>query len=439
MNYLWKTLWVCAIAAGLCGAQVPPQKKYKDQAEYEAYNAVIKDLGASDFSKALADLEAWRQKYPETEFQDDRQFLFVQSYAGAKQPARAVDSARDLVAKGASALGGAGNAVKFLFTVATAIQQVPDPTEEQLSTGVQAATSLLAFDRKPEGVSDDAWAQARSELQAAARGALLYLALTPGAQALKRNHCTAAESLLEKAIGDYPASAQAAWYLGSAKLCLYKTIPEKAPAAIYEFARAASVEPARGMVDPNWQRDTVEPYLEKIYNQYHGVDPEGLNQLKELAVKSPLPPPDLKILSVAQIAQEKEAQFAASNPQLALWLKIKAALADSEGAQYFTSTLKDSAVPQLKGVLVEAKPACRPKELLVAMPLPGAPHGSPAEIRLKLDKPMTGKPAPDTQFQWEGVPSEFTQNPFLLTMETETAKIEGLKLTPCAAATAKKK
>ena len=66
-------------------------------------------------------------------------------------------------------------------------------------------------------------------------------------------------------------------------------------------------------------------------------------------------------------------------------------------------------------------------------------------ITLKLvadDKPdaLTGKP--DTgaavEIQWEGVPSAFTKEPFMLTMDTEKAKITGLNLTPCAAAPVKK-
>jgi hypothetical protein len=35
--------------------------------------------------------------------------------------------------------------------------------------------------------------------------------------------------------------------------------------------------------------------------------------------------------------------------------------------------------------------------------------------------------------QWEGVPSAFTPSPFLLTMDTEKAQIDGLKVTPCVA------
>jgi len=44
---------------------------------------------------------------------------------------------------------------------------------------------------------------------------------------------------------------------------------------------------------------------------------------------------------------------------------------------------------------------------------------------------MAGKPESDGEFQWEGVPAAFTKDPFMLTMDTEAAKLDGLKTTPC--------
>jgi len=81
--------------------------------------------------------------------------------------------------------------------------------------------------------------------------------------------------------------------------------------------------------------------------------------------------------------------------------------------------------------VIEGKPACRSKELLVAVPVPGQTGAPTAEITLKLDAALTGKPEAG-EIQWEGVPSAFTQTPFMLTMDTEKAKIEGLKTSPCA-------
>jgi hypothetical protein len=88
-------------------------------------------------------------------------------------------------------------------------------------------------------------------------------------------------------------------------------------------------------------------------------------------------------------------------------------------------------VPQLRGVVVEAKPACRPKELLVAVLLPGAQPPFPPEITLKLARPLSGKPDSEAEFQWAGAPTTFAKTPFMLTMEVETAKIDGLKTSSC--------
>jgi hypothetical protein len=162
----------------------------------------------------------------------------------------------------------------------------------------------------------------------------------------------------------------------------------------------------------------------------HGSS-EGLDQLKQQVKLASLPTPGFTIKTAAQIAQEKEAQFEQSNPQLALWKKIRGQLADTNGEQYFYDQLKNSAVPELRGTLIEAKPECRPKELLVAVPLPDAPKPLRAEITLKLNLPLNGEPEPFGEFRWAGVPSAFTKDPFMLTMDTEKTSLDGLSTTPC--------
>jgi len=171
-----------------------------------------------------------------------------------------------------------------------------------------------------------------------------------------------------------------------------------------------------------------------LFEQYHGRDSEALQQIKAAAARAPFPPAGFYVKSVADIANERQAEFEKSNPQLALWMKIKAALAAEDGEQYYAANLAGTEVTQLRGVLVEAKPACRPRELLVAVPLPDTPQPLPAEITLKLDKPLAGKPEPNTEFHWEGAPSAFSRMPFMLIMDTEVGKIEGLRTMPCAAA-----
>jgi hypothetical protein len=77
--------------------------------------------------------------------------------------------------------------------------------------------------------------------------------------------------------------------------------------------------------------------------------------------------------------------------------------------------------------------------LTVGVPQPDTQQSLQPEIRLVLDKPLTGKPERNQEFHWEGVPTAFTKDPFLLTMDTETAKLEGLKTAQCVVTTSRKK
>src|ERR1019366_6090482 len=54
--------------------------------------------------------------------------------------------------------------------------------------------------------------------------------------------------------------------------------------------------------------------------------------------------------------------------------------------------MKDQQVKGLKGKVMSGVPECRSKEILVAVPEPNQQSTLTAEITLKLDKPLTGKP-----------------------------------------------
>jgi len=253
----------------------------------------------------------------------------------------------------------------------------------------------------------------------------------PAQRAAKAKDCTAAEAAALKAMELFPESVQAAWFLATAEVCLAKTDPAKASFALYELARAAALDPIKGMVDSKWQQANVIPYLEKAYQQFHGTDPQGLKELKEIAVQSPLPPSRFVIQSAAEIERSNQLEFERKHPEWALWTKIKTALSASDGEHYFETELKDSAVPPLQGVVVEAKPACRPTELRIAVVLPNDAENSRPEVLLKLEKPLTGKPETGSEIHWTGVAKAFSKEPFLLTMEVEPSKVEGARLAPC--------
>ena len=406
--------WVWAIAPAPAQGQAAPQKKVKDQGEYDLYNAAVKE---TDPSKKLQYLNQWTEKYPDTDFQEER----LQLYDQVNQPVKVIELGEKLLASNPKSLVA-------LTLVAGNVQKLPSPTPEQMASAQKAAQTLLdnLDSLKPAGTPDAAWNQARPQLEGLAKGALLWIAVKPAGDALQRKDYAAAEQAYTKALQQYPDSAEISYKLGSALVS--ERDPNKFPEAIYEIARAVAADPAKGGL-PEATRKQVDAYLNRIYTQYHGADDAGLQQLKQLALTAPLPPADFKLQTAAEIAAEKEQEFRDKNPQLALWMGIKAKLSDANGEQYFESEIKNADIPKLKGALVEAKPECRSKELVVA--LSDATH---PEVTLKLDAALAGKPKTGTEIQFKGVPSAFTKDPFMLTMDTEKANLEGVDTTPCAPA-----
>ena len=426
----------------------PAEKKVKDQGEYDIYNQTLKDQ--ANPAAQIKDLDTWTQKYPESDYKDDRLYYYITAYNGANQPAKVLEIGSQLMARDLQKVfpdpKAAQQVLTVLYMTSVNVLKLPTATAEQMEVGEKAAHQLQEFvptffANKPAATTDAAWTEARTQMEKVAKDTLMYVATKPGADAMNRytaskdvKECAAGEAGYKKALEQFPENAFVAYQLGRALRCQQTAGPEKVPQALYEFARAAALDPTLG---GTMDAKALNNYLDSAYNTFHG-SLEGLDQLKAMAKASPLPPADLKIENASAILAKKQAEFEQSNPQLALWMRIKGALSDTNGTTYFDKELKDSGVPPLKGTLLEGKPACKSKELLVAIPMPDQQGNPVAEISLKLDAPLTGKPEVGGTIQWTGVPKAFTKDPFMLTMETEKAKVENLKTTPCGAAPVKK-
>ncbi len=427
--YVYALAWTVSVTAQA------PTKNYKDRAEYDLYDSASKNFGAGNFAKALADLDQWAEKYPGSEFRNNRQSLYVQTYYGARQLAKAVEAGGELIlGDPAKFFDTPAERLRILYTVCVAVQYLPEPNETQARIGMDAAQQLQAFEKAPGGMGDGDWTKARLDLRKTALGASLHLALVPVVSLLKSGDCARADQAAAKAQEAFPDSAQAAWYRGSAIICMAKSAPDKVPLAIYQIARAGALDPTKGMVDPKWQQVTVTPYLDKIFAQYHGESTEEMKHLKLLASQSVRPPDGFTIKSRAELLAEQEAEFESKNPEVAMWMRIKAALVAANGEDYFDSGLKDSALPKLPGVVVSAKPACRPTQLSLAVRTPENATLQQHEVVLKLEKPLAGKPELGTEVKWAGVAKSFVKEPFLLIVETDASKLEGLKSAPCTSA-----
>jgi len=412
-------------------AAAPQEKKPMEQAEYDIYDAAGKDLLANNGAKAINDLNTWKQKFPNSDFKNDGEYMYVQAYQLNKQFDKVLDKTKELMGRNLDSLfpdpkSGPQLVVKILYAAVTAIQQLPDPTPEQLATGSQAAHQILDYTRKPDGVSDSDWTTARNALNTAANDALYQIALAPGRQAVAKKDCPAAEAAWAKALGDYPGKTVLSWQLASAYNCQQKPF-----LALYEYARAVAVDPSLGKsMDPA----KSATFVKNTYTKLHGSD-EGYDALLAQAKSTTLPPADFKILTGDEIKIAADADFAKRNPELAVWKNIKDNLV-SQGAPFFEN-MKGAELPLLLGIIADAKPACRSKTLTVYVPSPENTAKTP-EITIKLETALTGKPEVGSTIKFVAVGDSFTASPFMLTLTAEKDKIQDLKVTPCVVAPGKK-
>jgi hypothetical protein len=144
----------------------PPEKKVKDQGEYDIYNQTIKDQ--ANPAALLKDLDTWTQKYPETDYKDDRQYYYVQAYNGVvpPQPAKVLEvgsalMARDLKKVFTDPKAGPQQILTVLYMMSVNLLKLPTPSPDQLAAGDKAAHALQEFvptfftaANKPAGATD---------------------------------------------------------------------------------------------------------------------------------------------------------------------------------------------------------------------------------------------------------------------------------------------
>jgi tetratricopeptide (TPR) repeat protein len=415
LQRIWKVMAMVAIVSLVSVAawgQTEKKKEWKDRAEYDLYAAITKE---KDPSKKLELLDTWKQKYPTSDYSQERLLFYIQTYKELRQGEKMLGAAQELLKEDPKNIQG-------LYWITVLTVSLANTAPDRLDMGEKAANGLLANldetfapSKRPATTPEEAWKKERANLESVAHTTLGWVAMN-------RKNNERAEQQFKRSLELNPQNGQVAYWLGT--VIAAERIPEKQSAALFYFARAANYTGDGAM--PEAGRKQIQAYLDKVYTNYHG-DKSGLQELIAMARDRATPPPDLKIKSAAEVAFDKEEALKRANPQLALWMSLKKELEGPDGMTYFTDKLKHAAVPKLKGTLISQSPANRPKELVLGIENPSQP-----EVTLKLNEPMSHKAEPGTEIEFEGLPEEFTKEPFMLTFLVEKDKIEGWPAPPAA-------
>jgi tetratricopeptide (TPR) repeat protein len=378
------------------------QKQWKDRAEYDLFEAARKE---PDPKKKLDALNTWKQKYPATDYEEERLLMFTQTYQQLGDAANMYDSALALLQKNP-------NNIQGLYFITTLTTSMADTSPAKLANGEKYARALLEAVgtlKKPENMAQEAWNKELDALRVVAH-------MTLGWVAMQRKNYAAAEEEFRQVLKMNPNNGQASYWL--ATVIIAQRNPDKQSEAFFHFARAGHYTGEGAM--PEAGRKQVAEYLNKIYVSFHGDD-SGLADLIAMAQKSAFPPPGLKIKSKEEIAFEKEEELKKKDPELALWLNLKKLLTAPDGEQYFANSMRNTKVTGLRGYLVSATPPDRPNTLVLAL----SERGGRGEVTVVLDQPFRYSAPRGTPLRFEGVAKSFTKEPFMLTFEAQQEDIQG--------------
>lgn len=387
-----KAFLAAAIAAiTVSGAWAQAQKNWKDRAEYDLYVALTQALQGNDGAKALALLKEWTEKYPESDYADARPAIELNAYKAANDPKGMITASDKILAANPSDL--TANYWVCTLTIANNLT-----TEEDLARAAKAGDVLSKL-QKPAELDAAQWPAVEKEMHSLGHKC-------SGFVAMQRKDNEKAERDFEASLKVKAEDAQISSLLGN--VILAQRNPEKQSKALFHFARAASYTGTGAL--PDAARQQIDTFFVNSYNRFHGEDPAGLQELRNLAKSQALPPEGFKILSAAEVEADADQKLKTEQPQLYFWLRLKDALAADSGVAYFEGGMKDALVPQedqapLKGTVVEADR----RSAKVALS-----DSSTPEVTLNFDPALRTALAPGTTIEFWGVAQKLSKDPFMV-------------------------
>lgn len=406
---------VCSL--GLWGQAKQPQ--WKDRAEYDLYDSILK---AQDNNTKLGLLQSWEQKYPQTDYKEARHQLIVQTYQALGKGKEMMEAAKKMATDHPKSFFA-------LYWINLLTVSLNDTSPAALADGEKYAKAFLGimdetFDpskRKAE-VSEDAWKKERATMESLGYRTLGWVSMS----AAKYED---AEKYIEEALKRNPADSQAA--IWAATVIIRQKKIEKQSDALFYYARAAAYEGA-GAFPPDVRAKYMASF-EKNYINFHGGK-DKMDEVIALAKANAVPPPDFKIMSQDEILQAQEKELETTNPQLAVWVKMKRGLTGPDGASYFASSVKEANIPggievggqkieKLKGTVVSSTPS-GPRATTVKEVVIGISQAEMSEATLRFETPQP-KIDPGTELQFSGVPVEFTAEPFMVVFEVDAKDVIG--------------
>jgi hypothetical protein len=363
----------------------------KDPAEYNAYVGAI---GQADANAKISGLEAFLTQYPNSIMKNQALEILMGTYQQAGNSQKTLDTAMKLVAADPNnvramallayfdrmgAQGGAANGAQLLA--------------DAKKYGQQGLDALPKF-TKPDGTSEADFQKMKDQMTAIFKAAI-------GIAALQAKDCATAVANLRVAVDATPTDFSVVYPVALAYLC---QTPPDYQNGIWFAARAAAVAPAQAQTQ-------IEKYARSQYKNFHqGEDgwPELLAAAKANAAQVAIKPPPTP-------AEQAHTMATATPPDKMDFAQWEFILGNGtqEDQDLIWNAIKGKAV-QLNGTVIKATAT----EFDIAGSLDDI-DAKKADITLTFEAPIPARliPKEGASIDFQGEPSAYTPNPFMMTME----------------------
>lgn len=419
-----QTAGAASQAGGQAGQQT--QKNYKDRAEYDLYSKITQ---TQDPKARLDLLNQWQDKYPQSDFADDRLKYFINTLAqlaptDAPSRQQLLQKCQDMLKKDPKyflasyyialwgpAVGGSTPQPDLLTQVDSAAHAVLDGVEDTFNAS-----------KKPATVSDTQWSSLKNQAIALAHNALAWEA------ASKKDTATAEN--------EYKASLTANPDQGTVSAAYGKLLidDKKYPEGLFEYARAAQYGGPGPAVAPDARAKLLD-YFNKAYKDFHG-SADGADQVLAQAKTNALPPADFNIVGAADLANAAAAKIndrINSDPAFKLWYTIKQNLTGDQGDAFFNSSVKDAEIPggaegvkSFTGTVISIDPPDHPTKVVLGIEDPAKGDAS-LEFSQPLPTEALDKIKIGQKIDFSGVADSYVKDPYMLTFKDPT--IPGVQTT----------
>jgi tetratricopeptide (TPR) repeat protein len=376
------------------GAAAAPQAAapvIKDPAEYNAYVAAVQ---ATDPNAKISGLEAFLNQYPSSVMKNQALEILMQTYQQAGNAKKTMDTAAKLVAVDPCHV----RALALLSYFDRVIAQGGDPNSKQMLAdgkkyGQQGLDCLPKF-AKPEGTSDADFQKMKDQMTGIFNAAI-------GISALQDKDYATAVPALRKTVDANPADFSVVYPLALAYL---GQTPPDYQNGIWYAARAAAVAPGAA-------QGQIEKYAHSQYVKFHA----GEDGWPELLAAAKANGPQVAVKPAPSPAEQAHNMIATTSPDkmdFATW-EFVLSNGSQEDRDTVWNAIKGKAV-QMNGTVISSTPT----EFLIAGSSDDI-DAKKADITLKFEDkvPVRLIPKDGTPLDFQGVPAEYTPNPFMMVME----------------------